>query len=62
MMKEMIVLAITMVTAQACAGLIMMKVFMSERFVRKMTKRSFKLMKTIEQDVEDWMSEEEEEA
>ena len=60
MMTEMIVLAITVVVAQTCAGLIMMKVFMSEWFVKKMTKRSFKLMKDIERDIEDWVSEEEE--
>jgi hypothetical protein len=60
MMKEMIVLAITLVVAQTTAGLIMMKVFMSEWFIKKTTKRSFKLMKTIERDINDWMSEEEE--
>lgn len=59
MLAEMIILAITLVVAQTTAGLIMMKVFMSEWFIKKMTKKSFKLMKTIEQDIEDWMSEEE---
>lgn len=59
MMMEMIILAITLVITQTTVGIIMMKVCMSEWFIKKVTKRSFKLMKTIEQDIEDWMSEEE---
>jgi hypothetical protein len=59
MLVEMIILAITLVIAQTTVGIIMMKVVLSEWFIKKMTKRSFKLMKTIEQDIEDWMSEEE---
>lgn len=58
-MLEMIVLGLTIVIAQIVAGVIMMKVFMSERFIKRMTKKYIKLMVTIEQDVEDWMSEEE---
>lgn len=60
MLMEMIILAITLVIAQTTVGIIMMKVVLSEWFIKKMTKRSFKLMKTIEQDLEDWVSDEEE--
>ena len=60
MMHEMIVLAITVVIAQTCVGIVMMKVCMSEWFIKKITKRSFKLMETIERDIDDWVSEEEE--
>ena len=59
MMKEMIILAITLVVTQTLTGIGLMYVCMSEWFIKKVTKRSFKLMKTIEQDIEDWMSEEE---
>lgn len=37
-MMEMIVLGLTIVIAQIVAGVIMMKVFMSKRFLKKYTK------------------------
>lgn len=37
-MMEMIVLGITIVAAQAVAGIIMMKAFMSKKFIKKFTK------------------------
>lgn len=59
-MMWIIVFAITMVITQVLAGICMMCVFMSDWFIKMITKRSFKLMKTIERDINDWMSEEEE--
>lgn len=59
-MMNMVILAITLVVAQTLAGIGAMYICMSEWFIKKMTKRYIKLMKNIEQNVEDWMSEEEE--
>lgn len=59
MLMEMIIVAITLVITQTLVGIGLMYICMSEWFIKKVTKRSFKLMKTIEQDLEDWVSEEE---
>lgn len=57
-MLEMIVLGLTIVIAQIVAGVVMMKVFMSERFLKKYTKTIMNLSNEI---VADLMEESEEE-
>ena len=42
-MMEMVVLAVTLVLAQTVAGIIMMKVFMSKAYIKKIAKMSVEL-------------------
>lgn len=58
-MLEMIVLGLTIVIAQIIAGVIMMKVFMSKRFLKKYTKTIMELSNEV---IADLIEESEEEA
>lgn len=50
-MLEMIVLGLTIVIAQIIAGVIMMKVFMSKRFLKKYTKTIMDLSNEVVADL-----------
>lgn len=58
-MLEMIVLGLTIVIAQIVAGVVMMKVFMSKRFLKKYTKTIMELSNEV---IADLIEESEEEA
>lgn len=52
-MMEMVVFAITLVTAQLIAGIAMMAVFMSKPFIKYYYKKIIRLVKDIEEMVEE---------
>lgn len=47
-MLEMVVLALTLVVAQTVAGLLLVKVFMSKKFIKKYMKMTVEMMKEVE--------------
>ena len=53
MLKEMIVLGLTLVVGQTIATFIMMKLFMSKAFIKKITKQTFETMNEVVEDLED---------
>lgn len=52
-MIEMAVFAVTFVVAQSVAGLILFKLFTSEKFIRKYVKLSAKVTNEIAEEMED---------
>ena len=52
-MLEMAVFAVTLVAAQLVAGLIMLKLFTSEKFIKKYIKLSAKVAQEINEEMEE---------
>ena len=52
-MLEVIVFAVVLVAAQIVGGFVIMNLMMSEKFMKYYTKKMMKLMKDLEEDLDD---------
>lgn len=52
-MLEMVVFAVTLVATQLVAGLIMLKLFTSKKFIKKYAKLSAKIANEVAEEMED---------
>lgn len=51
-MMEIIVFAITLVVAQMAAGLIIMKIFMSKKYIKKVAKMSLEISQELTEELD----------